>query len=141
MLGILELGIEPARTIGEFLKLAVASGSRILFAIDLTRICSVIRSELVEFPLASDSMECIAVPVPSRDLQLLFKAEVFLKRRFLKASDAFKLLRDAGARLGGNLKADLVDGAASERLQDPEFITSRIDQVNSQTCKPESQRF
>jgi predicted nucleotidyltransferase component of viral defense system len=98
-LGILELGIEPTRTTGEFLKLAVTSGARILFTIDLTRISSVIRGELVEFPLASDSMDYIAVPVPSRDLQLLFKAEAFLKRRFLKARDAFdiKLLRDSGA--------------------------------------------
>lgn len=142
-LGILELGIEPARTTGEFLKLAVASGSRILFTIDLTRISSVIRSELVEFPLASDSMEYITVQVPSRDLQLLFKAEAFLKRRFLKARDAFdiKLLRDSGAKLDENLKAHLVDGAASERLQDPEFITSKIDQVNSRTCKPELQPY
>ena len=142
-LGILELGIEPARTTGEFLKLAVASGSRILFTIDLTRISSVIRSELVEFPLASDSMENIAVPVPSRDLQLLFKAEALLKRRFLKARDAFdiKLLMDSGAKLNESLKAHLVDGAASERLEDPEFIRLRIDQVNSQTCKPELQPY
>jgi hypothetical protein len=143
-LGILELGIEePTRATGEFLKLAVTSGARILFTIDLTRMSSVIRSELVEFPLASDSMKYIAVPVPSRDLQLLFKAEAFLKRRFLKARDAFdiKLLRDSGAKLDGNLKAHLVDGAASERLEDPEFITSRIDQVNSRTCRPELQPY
>lgn len=142
-LGILELGIEPARTTGEFLKLAVTSGALILFTIDLTRISSVIRSELVEFPLASDSMDYIAVPVPSRDLQLLFKAEAFLKRRFLKARDAFdiKVLRDSGAKLDENLKAHFVDGAASELLEDPEFITSRIDQVNSRTCKPELQPY
>jgi hypothetical protein len=142
-LGILKLGIEPTRTTGEFLKLAVTSGARILFTIDLTRISSVIRSELVEFTLASDSMEYIAVPVPSRDLQLLFKAEAFLTRRFLKARDAFdiKLLMDSGAKLDKNLKAHLVDGAASERLEDREFITSRIDQVNSRTCKPELQPY
>lgn len=142
-LGIQELGIEPTRTTGEFLKLAVTSGARILFTIDLTRISSVIRSELVEFPLASDSMEYIAVPVPSGDLQLLFKAEAFLKRRFLKARDAFdiKLLRDSGAKLDENLKAHLMDGAASELLEDPKFITSRIDQVNSRTCRPELQPY
>jgi predicted nucleotidyltransferase component of viral defense system len=142
-LGILELGIEATRTTGEFLKLAVTSEARILFTIDLTRISSVIRSELVEFSLVSDSMEFIAVPVPSRDLQLLFKAEAFLKRRLLKARDAFdiKLLRDSGAKLDEDLKAHLTDGAASERLEDPEFITSRINQVNSRTCKPELQPY
>jgi predicted nucleotidyltransferase component of viral defense system len=142
-LGILELEIEPARTAGEFLKLAVTSGARILFTIDLTRISSVIRTELVKFPLASASREDIAVAVPSRDLQLLFKAEAFLTRRFLKARDAFdiKLLRDSGARLNENLRAHLADGTASERLDDPEFIAARIDQVNSRTCKPELQPY
>jgi hypothetical protein len=142
-LGIFALGIEPTRTTGEFPKLAVTSGARVLFTIDLTRISSVIRSELVEFPLALDSVEYIVVPVPSRDLQLLFKAEAFLKRRFLKARDAFdiKLLRDSGAKLDETLKAHLVDGAASELLEDPDFITSRIDLVNSRTCKPELQPY
>ena len=142
-LGFWELGIEPARTTGEFLKLAVKAGGQILFTIDLTRISAVIRSELVAFPLTSDSAERITVAVPSRDLQLLFKAEAFLKRPFLKARDAFdiKLLRDSGAELDDNLKAHLADGPAAERLEDPEFIARRIDQVNSRTCKPELQPY
>jgi len=49
--------------------------------------------------------------------------------------------RDSGAKLDENLKAHLMDGAASERLQDPEFITARIEQVNSRTCKPELQPY
>ena len=48
---------------------------------------------------------------------------------------------DSGAKLNESLKAHLVDGAASERLEDPEFIRLRIDQVNSQTCKPELQPY
>lgn len=142
-LGFVELTIEPARTTGEFLKLAVKTGTQVLFTIDLTRISAIIRSELVQFPITSDSMERIAVPVPSRDLQLLFKAEAFLKRPFLKARDAFdiKLLRDSGAKLDDNLQAHLTDGPAAERLEDPEFIATRIDQVDSLTCKPELQPY
>jgi hypothetical protein len=140
-LGFVELTIESARTTGEFLKLAVKTGTRVLFTIDLTRISAIIRSELVQFPITSDSMQRIAVP--SRDLQLLFKAEAFLKRPFLKARDAFdiKLLRDSGAKLDANLQAHLMDGPAAERLEDPEFIAKRIDQVNSRTCKPELQPY
>jgi hypothetical protein len=142
-LGLLELGIEPVRATGEFLKLAVKAGALVLFTIDLTRISAIIRSELVEFPLTSDSTERVAVAVPSRDLQLLFKAEAFLKRPFLKARDAFdiKLLRDSGASLDVNLSAHLADGPAAEKLEDPEFIAKRIDQVNSRTCKPELQPY
>ncbi len=142
-LGLLELGIEPVRAAGEYLKLAVKAGALILFTIDLTRISSIISRELVEFPLTSDSTERIAVAVPSRDLQLLFKAEAFLKRPFLKARDAFdiKPLGDSGAKLDVNLKAHLADGPAAEKLEDPEFIAKRIDQVNSRTCKPELQPY
>lgn len=142
-LGFTGLTIEPARTTDEFLKLAVKAGGQVLFTIDLTKISAVIRSELVAFHITADSGERITVPVPSRNLQLLFKAEAFLKRSFLKARDAFdiKLLRDSGARLETNLKAHLADGPAAERLEDPQFIAKQIDRVNSRTCKPELQPY
>lgn len=142
-LGFEELTIESARTVGEFLKLAVKAGERVLFTIDLTKVSAVIRSELVEFAVISDSAGRITVPVPSRDLQLLLKAEAFLKRRYLKARDAFdiKLLRDSGSALNDTLKAHLADGPASEKLEDSEFISKRIGEVNSRTCKPELQPY
>jgi hypothetical protein len=142
-LGFPELTIEPARTAGEFLKLAAKTGKQLLFTIDLTKIATVIRSELVSFSIPSDSKEHVTVPVPSRALQLLFKAEAFLKRPFLKTRDAFdiKLLCDCGAKLDDNLKAHLADGPAAERLEDPDFITERIGRVNSKTCKPELQPY
>lgn len=144
-LGLGELAIEPARTTatGEFVKLAVKAGGQILFTIDLTKISTVISGELVTFPVISDSEQRATVPVPSRNLQLLFKAEAFLKRRFLKARDAFdiKLLRDSGATLDNNLKAHLADGPAAEKLEDSDFIVKRISQVNSKTCKPELQPY
>jgi len=89
VLGFENLAIEHARATGEFLKLAVRAGEQVLFTIDLTRISAVIRSELVAFPIAPDSAEQITVP--SLPLQLLFKAEAFLNRPFLKARDAFDI--------------------------------------------------
>ena len=69
-LGFSELTIEPARAAGEFLKLAVKAGEQVLFTIDVTKISTVIRSQLVTFPIPSDSEEQVTVPVPSRALQL-----------------------------------------------------------------------
>jgi len=43
--------------------------------------------------------------------------------------------------LDDNLKAHLLDGHAGEKLENPEFITRRIDQVNSRTCKPDLQPY
>lgn len=142
-LGFSELTIEPARAAGEFLKLAVKAGEQVLFTIDLTKISTVIRSQLMTFPIPSDSEEQVTVPVPSRALQLLFKAEAFLRRPFLKTRDAFdiKLLCDSRAALDENLKVHLADGPAAERLEDPNFIAKRIGEVNSKTCKPELQPY
>jgi hypothetical protein len=142
-LGFSELTIEPARATGEFLKLAVKGGEQVLFTIDLTKISALIKSELVSFPIPSDSKEQVTVPVPSRALQLLFKAEAFLKRPFLKTRDAFdiKLLCDSGATLDDNLKAHLADGPAADTLEDPDFIAERISRVNSKTCRPELQPY
>src|SRR5271166_4720915 len=120
-LGFGELTIEPARGDGDFLKLAV-------------------KSALVAFPASSEQT---TVAVPSRNLQLLFKAEAFLRRSSLKARDAFdiKLLQDSGAVLSDSLTVHLMDGPAAERLENPEFITQRIAQVNSRTCTPELQPY
>jgi len=137
ILGYRRLTVEPARTVGEFTKLIARDGARVLFTIDLTRISAVIRGELVEFPIPSDSGEHMFVQVPSPNLQLLFKAEAFLRRPFLQARDAFdiKLLQDSGAVLSDSLKVHLVDGPAAEKLGNPGFIAERIAQVNSRTCK------
>lgn len=67
-LGFAALTIEPARTAGEFLKLAVKAGTQVLFTIDITKISAVIRNELVDFPITSDSTEHTTVPVPSQNL-------------------------------------------------------------------------
>ena len=132
ILGYKDLTITPARAAGEFLKLVVSSGGQVLFTIDVSRITAVIKSELVSLSLPLDP---IAVQVPSRDLELLFKAEAFLSRSVLKTRDAFdiKLLMDSGAVLNPNLKAHLTDGPAGDKLEDPDFISGRIAKVNSRT--------
>ncbi len=139
-LGYFDLTITPAKVAGEFLKLAVSSGGQVLFTIDVTRITAVIKSELVALLLPLDP---IAVRVPSRNLELLFKAEAFLKRSALKTRDAFdiKLLMDSGAVLSPNLKAHLTDGPAADQLENPDFVSGRIAKVNSRTCKPELQPY
>ncbi len=139
-LGYTDLTIEPARKVGEFIKLAVSSAGRLLFTIDVTRITAVIKSELLSLPLSSDQTK---VSVPSRDLGLLFKAEAFLRRSGLKARDAFdiKLLMNSGAALNPNLGAHLTDGPAADKLGNPEFIADRIARVDSRTCRPELQPY
>jgi len=142
-LGLTALNIDAPLHGGGFAKPAVRAGQQALFTIDLTRIGSVIRSEVVRVPVTSDPDEHVRVAIPSLDLQLLYKAEAFLSRRFLKARDAFdiKVLCDTGAQLRHNLKAHLADGPAGERLDDPAFIRRRIEQVNARACQPELKPF
>lgn len=91
-------------------------------------------------PTGDDS---IAIPVPSRNLALLFKAEAFLARKRLKARDAFdiRLLIDSGAQLTETLKAHLADGPAADRIEDSAYIAGRISQVNAKICRPELEPF
>jgi len=141
-LGYSDLAIQTETPRGDVAKYLVTSRKIPLFTIDLTRIGAVIKSEVASLPLPTGD-DPVSVPVPSRNLALLFKAEAFLTRRRLKARDAFdiKLLLDSGAKLTDTLKAHLVDGPAAERLEDPEFLANRIQQVNSTVCKPELEPF
>lgn len=140
-LGFSGLTIEPVTPLGEVSKFSVKSAGNPLFTIDLTNIGAVIRSEVVSLPLAVD--DSVSIPIPSRNLALLFKAEAFLTRRRVKARDAFdiKLLIDSGGRLSETLKIHLVDGPAAERLEDPAYIADRIAEVNASICRPELQPF
>ena len=124
---------------GDHLKLLVQSEAERLFTIDVTRISAVIRSELIDVPLALHEDPAITAKIVSRDLLLLQKAEAFLTRRALKIRDAYdlKLLLDSGAELNEHLIAHLSDGIASERLEDPGFIVDGIAAVNYQKCKAE----
>lgn len=134
-LGFAAVSILAIRS-GRFAKLAVKAGDRILFTIDLSRVSAVIKSELVESLIASDSQAQVRIKHPSRALSLLYKAEAFLGRSILKPRDAFdiKALKDSGARLSEQLLIHLEDGPVAEKLEDPEYVANRIAQVNSRTC-------
>lgn len=142
LLGLRELQIEEARGLGTFIKLRVASGQQLLFTIDLTKISAAISSELTEVLLPNDDDDPVPIALPSRNLELLFKAEALLTRRVLKVRDAFdiKLLQDSGAALNENLKVHLSNGPAAERLE-PEFIIARIEQITRNRCQPELQPY
>ena len=141
-LGYSALSIETATPLGDVAKFLVKSRETSLFTIDLTKIGAVIKSELDTLPLPTADKP-ISVPVPSRNLALLFKSEAFLTRKRLKARDAFdiKLLIDSGAQITETLKAHLVDGPAADRVEDCAYIADRISQVNARICRPELEPF
>jgi hypothetical protein len=143
------LGLPPvefdtlAPTGSDVTRLGVRAGEQFLFTVDLSRISSVVKAEVVEYSLEADSIQHASIRVASRNLQLLFKLEAFLSRRRLKIRDAFdiKLLVDSGAQLDENLRAHLADGPAAERLEDREFIRKRIDSVNARACEAELREY
>jgi hypothetical protein len=132
------VSIKTATPLGEVARFSVLSGENLLFTIDLTRIGAVIKSEVTSFPLKGLD-NSVSIPVPTRNLSLLFKVEAFLTRKRLKARDAFdiKLLVDSGAKLTDTLKIHLEDGPAADRIEDPGYIAKRIQQVNASVCRPE----
>lgn len=126
VLHLAPIQIEILQNSGDVNKLAVLRTTReVLFTIDITKMSAVIQSELVHEPIPDEET---VVTHPSRNLLLLHKAEAFLTRKKVKARDAFdiKLLSDSGGKLDDNLRIHLIDGPASDRLEDPEYIRERI---------------
>jgi len=141
-LGYSRISITSATPFGDVTKFLIKSGENLLFTIDLTKISAAIKSEVTLLPLVAAD-ETLSIPVPTRNLALLFKAEAFLTRRRVKARDAFdiKLLLDSGAKLTEDLKIHLLDGPAADRMEDTHFRSARIEQVNARICEPELQPF
>jgi hypothetical protein len=141
-LGYPNMSVGAVAPLGDVAKFSVRSGATPLFTIDLTKIGAVIKSEVVSLPLPTTDQP-ISIPVPSRNLTLLFKAEAFLTRKRLKSRDAFdiKLLLDSGATLTEVLKIHLADGPAADRVEDSAYIAKRISQVNAAICRPELEPF
>jgi hypothetical protein len=140
---VTDLAIEAVRSSGEFTRILVKSSQELLFTIDLTKISATISSEIKNVSLGNVTDNPVLIALPSRNLQLLFKAEAFLSRKALKVRDAFdiKLLLDSGAELDQHLKAHLWDGPAAERIDTPEFIDERIEQINRKRCQSELQPY
>jgi hypothetical protein len=107
-----------------------------LFSVDMTKIASIIKTEVV-----TEVLPRTTVKAPTKNLLLLHKAEAFLTRSRLKARDAFdiRLLLDSGAELDANLKAHLSD--TNHDLLDSEFLSERISQIDSKKCEADLEPF
>lgn len=123
----------------EHYKIAASNNSERLFTIDVTKISGTIHTEVVKAPLSIESASSASASHVTPNWTLLQKVEAFLTRRALKVRDAFdiKVLLDSGAALNERLKAHLADGQASERLEDPEFIQTRIAAITPKKCELE----
>jgi hypothetical protein len=106
----------------------------LLFTVDITRLGSVLESEVVEHTVEIDG-EFATVKAASRDLLLLHKAECFMLRKIMKARDAFDIyrLRQSGVILSQNLESHLEDTLMGDVL-DATDIGERIAQVDEKRC-------
>jgi Nucleotidyl transferase AbiEii toxin, Type IV TA system len=111
-----------------------SSGQR-LFRVDLTRFGSAIESEIETHPIESPSGESVDIKSPTKELLLLQKAEAFLRRRIVKARDAYDIcvLLQKGAVLSPNLRAHLKDAMHANQI-DGEAISERIELIDLDRC-------
>ncbi len=65
----------------------------LLFKVDITRLGSVLESEVEEHTVEIDGESFATVKAASRDLLLLHKAECSMLRKAMKARDAFDIYR------------------------------------------------
>jgi hypothetical protein len=109
----------------------------LLFKVDITRLGSVLESEVVEHTVEIDG-EFSTVKAASLDLLLLHKAECFMLRNPMKARDAFDIygLRQSGVVLSQNLENHLEDTLMGDVL-DATDIGERIAQVDEKRCSSE----
>jgi Nucleotidyl transferase AbiEii toxin, Type IV TA system len=115
-----------------------SNAGRALFTVDITKIGSVLKSDVEELPLEATAVDRAAtIKFVSRDQLLLNKAEAFLLRRNVKARDAYDAmdLLAKGASLRGNLKNHLEDMLYGEF--DADRIRERIEQVDARRCRAE----
>jgi hypothetical protein len=107
----------------------------LLFKVDITRLGSVLESEVEEHTVEIDGESFATVKAASRDLLLLHKAECFMLRKAMKARDAFDIyrLRQSGVVLSQNLESHLEDTLMGDVL-DATDIEERIVQVDEKRC-------
>jgi len=121
------------------IKLMLSSNvGRTLFTVDITKIGSVLESNVEELPLEATAVHRAAIiKFASRDQLLLNKAEAFLLRRNVKARDAYDAmdLLAKGASLRGNLRSYLEDMLYGDF--DADRIRERIEQVDARRCRAE----
>ena len=112
--------------------------SSLLFKVDITRIGSVLESEVEEHAVEIDEENVATVKAASRDFLLLQKAECFLLRRIMKVRDAFDIyrLRLVGVVLNERLENHLHDTLMNHEME-AEDISRRISQVDEKRCLSE----
>jgi hypothetical protein len=112
--------------------------SSLLFKVDITRIGSVLESEIEEHAVEIDEKNVATVKAASRELLLLQKAECFLLRGILKVRDAFDIyrLRQVGVVLNEQLENHLHDSLLNHEIE-AEDISRRIAQVDEKRCVSE----
>ena len=121
----------------DFIKHWVLANQKPLFSIDLTRIDgNVLEAQIVKKTI-TDTPE-ITVLTPNANYLLFQKCETFLRRRNVKARDAFDihLLLSRGARLDKTLRPHLEDLIVMNEL-DQESIKARIEAINPKLCTVE----
>jgi len=139
LLDLHPLNLKTIRSAGGLIKLMLSSNSgKALFTVDITKIGSVLKSGVEEFPLEATAVNRAAnIKFVSRDHLLLNKAEAFLLRRNPKTRDAYDAmdLLAKGASLTGNLKNHLEDMLYAEF--DADRVRERIKQVDARRCRAE----
>jgi hypothetical protein len=119
-------------------RVLVKRDSGLLFKVDITRLGSVLESEIEEHAVEIDEKNVATVKAASRELLLLQKTECFLLRGILKVRDAFDIyrLRQVGVVLNEQLENHLHDTLVSHEIE-AEDISGRIAQVDEKHCVSE----
>jgi hypothetical protein len=114
------------------------SDNSLLFKVDITRLGSVLESEVEEHTVEIDDVNVATVKAASRDFLLLQKAECFLLRRIMKVRDAFDIyrLRQVGVILNEQLENHLHDTLMSHEIEAGD-ISEKIAQVDEMRCVSE----
>jgi hypothetical protein len=109
--------------------------NRLLFKVDITRLGSVLESEVEEHTIEIDEGNVARVKAASRELLLLQKAECFLLRKIMKTRDAFDIygLRHSGVVLNEQLENHLEDTLMGDQIDAAE-IAAKIAQVDEKRC-------
>jgi hypothetical protein len=122
----------------DFVRYWIIANQRPLFSLDLTRIGGggALPNQVVKQIIANTPDKTVLTVTP--DYLLFQKCETFLRRRYIKARDAFDihLLTTRGVRLDANLHAHLEDFMTMNEF-DSETIDHRIDSLTAKVCTVE----
>ena len=133
----LDLGPLRVDASGDHVRVKKRDNS-LLFKVDITRLGSVLESEVEEHAVEIDEENVATVKAASRDLLMLQKAECFLLRRIMKVRDAFDIyrLRQVGVALNEQLENHLHDTLMNHEIE-AEDISRRTAQVDEKRCLSE----